>query len=97
MQLARNMWPDYISGRDKSLRRKLLEAKLARKIERRYSKDKVLELYLNQIPLGDGAYGVEAASPAVFRKIRPRSQRRRGRDARRDSEGADPVQSPPLS
>src|SRR6476659_6390061 len=60
MQLERNMWPDDISGRDKSLRRKLREAKMALAIERRYPKNKIFELYLNQIPLGNGAYGVEA-------------------------------------
>src|SRR4051794_62229 len=68
MQLARNLWPDDISGRDKSLRRKLREVKVALEIERKYSKDKVLELYLNQIPLGNGAYGVEAASQRYFGK-----------------------------
>src|SRR5690349_21645980 len=68
MQLARNMWPDDISGRDKSLRRKLREAKMAMAIERRYPKNKILELYLNQIPLGNGAYGVEAASQRYFGK-----------------------------
>ncbi|HEU4588634.1 MAG TPA: PBP1A family penicillin-binding protein [Gemmatimonadales bacterium] len=68
MQLARNLWPDDISGRDKSLRRKLREVKVALEIERKYPKDKILELYLNQIPLGNGAYGVEAASQRYFGK-----------------------------
>jgi penicillin-binding protein 1A len=68
MQLARNLWPDDISGREKSLRRKLREAKVALEIERKYPKDKILELYLNQIPLGNGAYGVEAASQRYFGK-----------------------------
>jgi penicillin-binding protein 1A len=68
MQLARNLWPEDISGRDKSLRRKLREAKVALEIERKYPKDKILELYLNQIPLGNGAYGVEAASQRYFGK-----------------------------
>src|SRR5689334_13636030 len=62
MQLARNLFPEDISGQDKSLRRKLREAKVAMAIERRYPKDKILELYLNQIALGDRAYGVEAAA-----------------------------------
>src|SRR6185436_3327880 len=57
-----------ISGRDKSLRRKLREAKVAREIEERYPKDKVLELYLNQIDLGNRGYGVEAASQRYFGK-----------------------------
>jgi penicillin-binding protein 1A len=68
MQLARNLWPEDISGRDKSLRRKLREAHVAREIEATYPKDKILELYLNQIDLGNRAYGVEAASQRYFGK-----------------------------
>ena len=68
MQLARNIWDQDISGTEKSLRRKLREAKMAREIERKYPKDKILEIYLNQIPLGNGAYGVEAASQRYFGK-----------------------------
>ena len=68
MQLARNIWVEDISGTDKSLRRKLREARVAREIERKYPKDKILEIYLNQIPLGNGAYGVEAASQRYFGK-----------------------------
>ncbi len=68
MQLARNLWPDDISGRDKSLRRKLREARVAMEIEDKYPKDKILELYLNQIDLGNRAYGVEAASQRYFGK-----------------------------
>src|SRR6187551_1985709 len=45
MQLARNLWPEDISGRDKTLSRKLREAKMAMAIERRYPKNKILELY----------------------------------------------------
>ncbi len=68
MQLARNLWPEDISGRDKSIRRKLREAHVAREIEATYPKDKILELYLNQIDLGNRAYGVEAASQRYFGK-----------------------------
>ena len=68
MQLARNLWPEDISGRDKSLSRKLREAHVAREIEANYPKDKILELYLNQIDLGNRAYGVEAASQRYFGK-----------------------------
>jgi penicillin-binding protein 1A len=68
MQLARNLWPEDISGRDKSVRRKLREAHVAQEIEAKYSKDKILELYLNQIDLGNRAYGVEAASQRYFGK-----------------------------
>jgi penicillin-binding protein 1A len=67
MQLARNIFPEHLT-RDKSPVRKLKEAKVARAIEAKYSKDKILELYLNQINLGAGAYGVETASQRYFGK-----------------------------
>lgn len=53
---------------EKTLRRKIQEAILAQRVERRYSKDEILELYLNTIYFGHGAYGVEAASRAYFAK-----------------------------
>src|SRR5712691_7512292 len=53
---------------DKSLERKLKEAVLALLLERRYSKDRILELYLNQIYFGHGAFGVEAAARTYFGK-----------------------------
>ena len=67
MQLARNVFSDRIS-REKTLFRKLKEARVARAIEQRYTKDKILELYLNQIYLGNGAYGVETAAQRYFGK-----------------------------
>lgn len=67
MQLARNVFSDRIS-REKTLLRKLKEARVARAIEKRYSKEKVLELYLNQVYLGNGAYGIETASQRYFGK-----------------------------
>jgi len=67
MQLARNVFPERIS-REKTLTRKLKEAKVARQIEAKYPKAKILELYLNQIYLGNGAYGVETASQRYFGK-----------------------------
>ena len=51
-----------------SITRKIKEALLALRIERTYSKDRILELYLNQIYLGLGAYGVAAASLLYFDK-----------------------------
>lgn len=48
--------------------RKLKEIILSLELERRYSKDKILELYLNQIPFGSNAYGVEAAAQTFFNK-----------------------------
>jgi penicillin-binding protein 1A len=53
---------------DKSLERKLKEALLALELERRYSKDRILEMYLNQVYFGHGAYGVEAAARTYFGK-----------------------------
>jgi penicillin-binding protein 1A len=53
---------------DRSFSRKVKEALLALELESRYSKDRLLELYLNQIYLGHGAYGVEAASRTFFGK-----------------------------
>lgn len=67
MQLARNVFPQQLS-REKTLLRKLREAKVARAIESKYTKDHILELYLNQINLGSGAYGVETASQRYFGK-----------------------------
>ena len=67
MQLARNVFPEYLS-REKTIRRKLWEVVLARRIERAFSKDEILELYLNQIYLGQGQYGVEAAARGYFGK-----------------------------
>ena len=68
MQLAGNLWPDAIDRRDRSPRRKIREAKVAREIEEKFSKEKILELYLNQINLGNRAFGVEAASQRYFGK-----------------------------
>lgn len=52
----------------KTISRKLKEVALAIQIEKRYSKDEILALYLNQIYLGSGAYGVEAAAEIYFDK-----------------------------
>ena len=67
MQLARNVFPERIS-REKTLVRKIKEGKVAREIERKFDKKKILELYLNQINLGNGAYGVETAAQRYFGK-----------------------------
>ena len=65
MQLARNVFPEHLT-RARTLRRKLWEVVLARQIERAFTKDQILELYLNQIYLGDGRYGIEAAARNYF-------------------------------
>jgi len=63
-QLAKNL---FLSP-ERTVERKLKEALLAVKIERTFPKEKILELYLNQIYLGSGTYGVEAASQVYFGK-----------------------------
>jgi penicillin-binding protein 1A len=67
MQVARNSFTPQIATQ-RTLRRKLLELRLARLIERNLSKNEILELYLNVIYLGNGTYGVEAASRDLFGK-----------------------------
>ncbi len=54
--------------RQKTIGRKIREIVLAMELDRRYSKDQILEWYLNQIPFGSNAYGVEAASQTFFKK-----------------------------
>ncbi|HQR17785.1 MAG TPA: PBP1A family penicillin-binding protein [Gemmatimonadales bacterium] len=68
MQLAGNLFPEDINRQERTLGRKLREARVAQQIEARYDKDKILELYLNQIDLGNRAFGVEAASQRYFGK-----------------------------
>jgi penicillin-binding protein 1A len=53
---------------EKSFTRKIKEALLAVEIEKHYTKDKILELYFNQVYFGHGAYGVEAAAQTYFKK-----------------------------
>lgn len=53
---------------EKKFKRKIQEILLAFKLERRYSKDEILEMYLNKIYLGEGAYGVQAAAQTYFNK-----------------------------
>ncbi|CAN5880949.1 hypothetical protein BH23ACT12_BH23ACT12_19510 [soil metagenome] len=55
-------------GKERSLTRKIREASMAVKIEREYSKDKILEFYLNTVYFGRGAYGAEAAAQSYFKK-----------------------------
>jgi penicillin-binding protein 1A len=64
MQLARNLFLDQ----NRTLERKLKEIVLAIRIERSFSKDEILELYLNRIYFGEGAYGVQAAARRFFNR-----------------------------
>ena len=63
-QVAKN----FLLTNEVSIRRKIKEAILAFRIERAYTKERILELYLNQIYLGQGTYGIAAASLEYFDK-----------------------------
>ncbi|MGI5940471.1 MAG: transglycosylase domain-containing protein [Thermoleophilia bacterium] len=65
MQLVGNM---YLDRRDISIDRKFKEMALAWQFERRYSKGEILDMYLNTVPFGSNAYGVEAAARTYFDK-----------------------------
>src|SRR3954454_10531044 len=63
-QLARNSF----ALKERTFRRKLLEIALSKRIEERFGKQKIMELYLNRIYFGGGLYGAEAASRGYFGK-----------------------------
>jgi penicillin-binding protein 1A len=69
-QLARGLFPDAVGFQigDVSLERKIKEAIVAIQIEKRYTKREIFTLYANQMYLGEGAYGVEAAARTYFGK-----------------------------
>jgi membrane peptidoglycan carboxypeptidase len=68
MQVARSAFIGGDECNERSFGRKLIELRLAHRIESALSKDQILQLYLNVIYLGDGTYGVEAASRHYFGK-----------------------------
>jgi penicillin-binding protein 1A len=68
MQAARNAFISERAALDRSLGRKLIELRIARLLEEHLTKDQILTLYLNAIYLGNGVYGVEAASRDLFGK-----------------------------
>ena len=63
-QLAKTLF----LGHERTLERKVREFELAREMEQRYTKDQILEMYLNCIYFGHGAYGVESAARTYFSK-----------------------------
>lgn len=65
-QLVGNMHPDVINRSDRSIARKLREQAAAREMERHYTKEQILEAYLNDIDFGHGWYGIEAAARHYF-------------------------------
>ncbi len=67
-QLARNSFPDVLPSSDRSFERKVLEAFVAQRIEKNFSKQRILELYLNRVYFGSGFYGIEAAARGYFGK-----------------------------
>src|SRR5882724_3305555 len=67
-QLARNLKEQFGLNNEKSFERKIREAILAIQIEKRYTKREIFTIYCNQMYLGHGAYGVEAASRLYFNK-----------------------------
>ncbi|CAN5913897.1 PBP1A family penicillin-binding protein [soil metagenome] len=67
-QLVGNMHPDQIDRRDLGLGRKLREQQAAREMEKHYSKEQILEGYINQINFGHGWYGVGSAARHYFGK-----------------------------
>lgn len=66
-QLARNMW----LTQEKTIPRKLKEIALAIELERRFSKDEILEMYLNEVYYGHGAWGIKRAARLFF-NVEPR-------------------------
>jgi 1A family penicillin-binding protein len=66
-QLARNMFRSEV-GFEQKITRKIKEARVAREIEQVYTKDQILEAYLNQINFGHGWYGIETAAQRYFGK-----------------------------
>jgi penicillin-binding protein 1A len=67
-QLVGNMHPEIIDRSDRSLGRKLREQQAAREMEKRYSKEQILEAYLNQIDFGHRWFGIESAARHYFGK-----------------------------
>lgn len=67
-QLVGNMHPDIIDRRDQSIARKLREQAAAREMEKHYTKEQILEAYLNQIGFAHGWYGIESAARHYFAK-----------------------------
>ena len=67
-QLARNSFPDILPSSDRSFQRKMLEVFVAQRIERNFTKEQILEFYLNRVYFGSGFYGIEAAARGYFGK-----------------------------
>ena len=90
-QLAKNLF----LTQERTLSRKIQEAILALWLERKYSKDQILELYLNRVYFGSGAYGVEAAAQKYFGKSAQQVTLSEAARSRRPDEVADPARAQP--
>lgn len=66
--ITQQLIKNSILTRERTLSRKIREVILSVQFERKYSKDRILEFYLNQIPYGSNAYGIEAAAQTFFNK-----------------------------
>jgi penicillin-binding protein 1A len=72
MQLARNIFPDKLKAQERTVTRKIAEMRVAMKIEKRFTKRDILELYLNQIYFGNAAWGI-AGVPQAPSRSNPRA------------------------
>ena len=97
MQVAKN---EFLGGIDRDFRYKVLQIHYAMMLENEYTKDEILERYLNTVFFGNNAYGVEAAAETYFGKHgRPADDHRGGvpRRARAVAVGYDPIDNPERS
>ena len=90
-QVAKN----FLLSSNQTIQRKIKEAMLSLRIEQAYSKDKILELYLNEIYFGLGAYGVASAALDLFRQVGARADARRDRLSGGAAQGPQQLQSVP--
>lgn len=66
--ITQQLIKNSLLGKEKTVARKIKEAVLSIQVERKFSKDEIFWMYLNQIPYGSNAYGIEAASQTFFDK-----------------------------
>jgi penicillin-binding protein 1A len=97
MQLARNLWPENISGRDRSLSRKIREAQVAFEIEKNYSKDRIPRAVSEPDRAGERCLRRRGGLPALLRQVSQRPERRGSGAAGRAAQGAILLQSAQVS
>ena len=89
--ITQQVMKNFLLSSDRSAERKIKELILAARVEEALSKDKILELYLNEIYLGQNSYGVAAAAQTYFNKTLDRADRRRGGLSRRRCPSSRPT------